>query len=208
MPNYTVKQGDCLSSIAQKYGLFWKKVYEHPKNADFRKKRPNPNIIYPGDVVFVPDKEEKKESGATGKRHRFRVKGVPAKLRLRLLIEDEPRANEEYTLEVDDKTFSGTTDADGRLEHFIPPNAEKGKLIVGENKDEYALNIGHLDPIDEISGIQARLNNLGFDCGKVDGINGPKTKAAMKCFQEKHGLTIDGIPGTQTQAKLREVYDS
>jgi len=172
------------------------------------KKRPNPNIIYPGDVVFVPDKEEKKESGATGKRHRFRVKGVPAKLRLRLMTNDDPCANQEYTLEVDGKTFSGTTDVEGRLEHPIPPNAKRGKLIFGKEHREYRLNIGHLDPTDEIKGVQSRLNNLGFRCGKVDGIMGTLTKYAIEMFQEAFDLSVTGEPDSKTKAKLEDMHGS
>ena len=82
MPNYTVKQGDCISSIAQKHGLFWDKVWNHPKNANLQERRKDPNVLSPGDVVFVPDKDEKEESGATEQRHRFKRKGVPEKLRI------------------------------------------------------------------------------------------------------------------------------
>jgi LysM domain len=52
---YTVKSGDTLSSIAQKQGIrSWQEIYNHPDNAAFRIKRPNPNLIYPGDVVMLP----------------------------------------------------------------------------------------------------------------------------------------------------------
>jgi peptidoglycan hydrolase-like protein with peptidoglycan-binding domain len=39
-------------------------------------------------------------------------------------------------------------------------------------------------------------------CTKVDGIFGPKTKAAVKTYQKKHGLTVDGIVGPKTWDKM------
>lgn len=46
--------------------------------------------------------------------------------------------------------------------------------------------------------IQERLNSLGFNCGKVDGIFGAGTYAAVIAFQKAHGLTPDGIVGQNT----------
>jgi hypothetical protein len=34
--------------------MTWQDLYNHPFNAAFRLKRPNPNLIYPGDVVMIP----------------------------------------------------------------------------------------------------------------------------------------------------------
>jgi len=52
---YTVKSGDNLSLIAQQHGLkSWRDIYDHPDNAAFRLKRPDPNRIFPGDVVMIP----------------------------------------------------------------------------------------------------------------------------------------------------------
>uniref|UniRef100_UPI003AB84D64 peptidoglycan-binding domain-containing protein n=1 Tax=Clostridium scindens (strain JCM 10418 / VPI 12708) TaxID=29347 RepID=UPI003AB84D64 len=50
--------------------------------------------------------------------------------------------------------------------------------------------------------MQERLNALGYDCGAVDGINGPKTQAAIKAFQRAMGLIVDGIVGPKTWSKL------
>lgn len=53
--------------------------------------------------------------------------------------------------------------------------------------------------------VQLRLNQLGFNCGTVDGIFSSKTNAAVKAFQTKNGLVVDGIIGSKTIAKLFEV---
>jgi len=53
---YTVKVGDNLSAIAKRFGIpNWQSIYNSPENKAFRAKRPNPNLIYAGDVLMVPD---------------------------------------------------------------------------------------------------------------------------------------------------------
>jgi hypothetical protein len=52
---YTIVYGDNLTKIAKRHGLAsWKDIYYLPENAPFRAKRPNPDKIYPGDVVLIP----------------------------------------------------------------------------------------------------------------------------------------------------------
>ena len=53
-----------------------------------------------------------------------------------------------------------------------------------------------------IRDVQTRLKKWGYYTGVVDGINGPKTIAAVKKFQKKYGLTQDGIVGPLTAAKM------
>lgn len=50
--------------------------------------------------------------------------------------------------------------------------------------------------------VQTRLKKWGYYTGNVDGINGPKTIAAVKAFQKKYGLVQDGIVGPLTAAKM------
>ena len=54
----------------------------------------------------------------------------------------------------------------------------------------------------EVTALQNRLNALGFDCGKADGVFGANTEKAVIAFQKAHGLTADGIVGEKTYAVL------
>lgn len=50
--------------------------------------------------------------------------------------------------------------------------------------------------------IQTKLKNWGYYTGAVDGIYGSKTTEAVKSFQRKNGLTVDGVVGEKTLAAL------
>lgn len=50
--------------------------------------------------------------------------------------------------------------------------------------------------------VQQKLKNWGYYTGTVDGIFGPKTEEAVRSFQKKNGLTVDGIVGSRTLAAL------
>jgi lysozyme len=54
----------------------------------------------------------------------------------------------------------------------------------------------------KVSELQQRLKDLGFDPGAIDGVFGPRTKAALRNFQLAKGLVADGIAGPKTLAAL------
>jgi N-acetylmuramoyl-L-alanine amidase len=57
---------------------------------------------------------------------------------------------------------------------------------------------------DDVADLQRRLGGMGFDAGRVDGIFGPNTEAALREFQRNTGLTVDGVCGPATyQAMVR-----
>lgn len=53
-----------------------------------------------------------------------------------------------------------------------------------------------------VRALQQRLKALGYNIGTVDGDFGQTTEAAVKAFQDRNGLTADGIAGTATLNKL------
>lgn len=50
----------------------------------------------------------------------------------------------------------------------------------------------------EVTQIQTKLKRWGYYTGNVDGIYGSQTLVAVKYFQRKNGLKVDGIAGTKT----------
>jgi uncharacterized protein (TIGR02594 family) len=53
-----------------------------------------------------------------------------------------------------------------------------------------------------VRAIQQALKEKGFDPGGIDGVWGRKTIAAVKQFQSEHGLDVDGVVGPKTKAAL------
>jgi peptidoglycan hydrolase-like protein with peptidoglycan-binding domain len=53
-----------------------------------------------------------------------------------------------------------------------------------------------------VAALQVALKSRGLYSGAIDGIIGPRTTVAVRAFQRKHHLTVDGIPGPITCAAL------
>lgn len=92
---HKVCQGECIESLADRYGFFPETLWKHSENSELRKLRDDQNILQPGDVVMIPDLEMREESAATEKLHKFRRKGVPAKLRIVFYKPVDPEDQEE-----------------------------------------------------------------------------------------------------------------
>ena len=55
---------------------------------------------------------------------------------------------------------------------------------------------------DDVSAVQKRLKQWGYYSGAVDGIYGYATERAVRWFQEKNGLQVDGVVGEKTAAAM------
>jgi LysM domain len=189
MGSYTIKQGDHLAKVAKQFGFrHYETIWNAGENAKLREQRPDPNVLYPGDVLFIPEKKDRDEFRPTAKQHRFRVK--ISKIKLRIVVRDFdnlPLANTGCRLEF----------------------AENGVLAIPDLDYEIPLHIGHLDPVEMDSGWKARLINLGYYWGSIDdGEEELRLGWSREEFQCDYHVTITGKPDGATRAKLKEVYGS
>lgn len=205
---HTVRAGDCIASIAFENGYSPATLWDAEENADLRELRQDPNVLLPGDQVVLPPKEERTVTRPTGKRHTFVRRGVPEKLKLQFLLDDAPRKDEPYTLEIDGKVVSTgkSTDGDGRIEQSISPSARSGRVLFRDGKEVYELRLGHLDPVTTVRGAKARLKNLGFYHGEIDEASDDATDLAVCEFQESRGLDPTGELDDETTSELKKAY--
>lgn len=207
MKTHIVEQGEYLSLIGDRYGTSWQRIWNHPANEDIRNRRKSPNILHPGDELKIPDIEIREESVRTGVAHRFILERKPQIFRLVLRDSfDQPMEGMEYELEIPGHDpIKKETGADGLIEAEIPKGVSKIKMnALGK---EFDIEVGSLDPVAHLTGVQQRLKNLNFDCGSVDADLGPKTRSALIRFQRWVGLPPSGLADEATRKGLEEHHE-
>jgi hypothetical protein len=204
MPFHDVKQGETLIALAVKNGLeSWQDILNASENAELKKKRPDPGILMAGDKVFIPNRVLRQEASAVDAKHPFKITRPTAWLRL--AVKDANGASlsgKKYELSVDSVVTSGSVPADGVIERAVPVDADSGTLTVwldDATTEVWSLRIGYMDPLDETSGVEARLANLGFNCGDLE--------SSVRAFQERVGLEVTGKVDDTLRDKLKSYYD-
>jgi N-acetylmuramoyl-L-alanine amidase len=209
MPYHQVQQGEWMGSIAAQYGFaLWRPIWKLAENADLRSKRTDPELLFPGDLVWIPEVKQNFVARPTDSPHKFTRLNDRAKLRLRIVDVDRfirAFGPIPYLLEMEDgSTQSGEISREGQeIEVDLSLRAEKGTL---QMRGVEPILIGGLDPLNTVSGMQGRLQNLGFDPGPIDNIAGPLTASAVREFQQRNAIQVDGIIGPETRGKMKEVY--
>lgn len=216
--NHTVRQGEHLARIALAHGFAnYDSIWNHPLNAELKVKRKNPNTLFPGDNLFLPEAEQKTVNKSTDQEHLFVKHATALKLRLKLSAAlDEVFAETLCQLNIGAQTTNLKTDANGELTKYIEAATEKAILLVNRELRrqtkvitltfEIPLLIGHLDPVEELSGQRARLLNLGYYRDTSPDEIEAEFVSAVEEFQCDQGLAVDGVCGAKTQAKLREIH--
>jgi N-acetylmuramoyl-L-alanine amidase len=214
---HTIKEGEGTTKVADSYGFFADTVWNASDNSALKDKRKDMNILYPGDVLVIPAKRTKWIDVSPGSSYRIQRKGIPAALRVRFLTGEVPRAGIDYFMCTETSSGDpipdrqGTTDDGGWVNEPLPPSAVKVTITLATDpeQEEYEFEIGQVNPIDTVSGLRARLVNLGYSCGDENGEElGELTKAALSAFQGDYGLTITGKADSATRDALQQAFQS
>ncbi|MFO0553319.1 MAG: peptidoglycan-binding domain-containing protein [Polyangiaceae bacterium] len=215
MPTHVVAQGDCIASIADRYGFHDPAaLFDHADNAALKALRKLGSVLLPGDRVVIPERAEKwQESCATGKVHSFTLKRPVVHLRVLVRwTNGDPIAGKRYVLKVEGRPdVEGTTGSDGLVEAEVPAAALRGEIHVHWDGADVnwplvlPVHIGHLDPLDTPTGVQGRLANLGYGCEITGEL--ADTRDALAAFQREEGLEPTGELDDKTRDALRSRHE-
>jgi type VI secretion system secreted protein VgrG len=118
---------------------------------------------------------------------------------------DQPLANKPFRLVIEkQEPVDGLTDEKGRLLWEVPKGVEKATLFFLFRR--FDLELDALPDVNEVVGVQERLNLLNYFTGRVDGNLGPRTQNALKSFQKKHKLNENGKLDEATLRSLKEAF--
>ena len=90
--------------------------------------------------------------------------------------------------------------ATGVINEITARSLEEARFKLGDRV--LSFNSSSLMRGDDVSNLQDRLIQMGFNCGKVDGIYGANTERAVKEFQKSVGIAADGKCGPATLISL------
>jgi hypothetical protein len=126
-------------------------------------------------------------------------------------VQERPRANIPYRLELQGRQITGQIDGDGYLEVAIDGTEREARLLLNPDtlqQEEFRIMLGHLDPIEEIVGVKQRLANLTFDCGDRSNEMTPGLREAIAAFQRHVGIEVSGELTDETRQQIRQRHGS
>ncbi|MBP1647084.1 MAG: hypothetical protein H6Q30_529 [Bacteroidetes bacterium] len=213
---HRVEQGESLYSIAKKHGFpNWRLIFDDPANTELKKKRPNPHVLQPGDIVQIPEvpKEPHLKVPLDGRTVITRTRQGFQPIRILLLGQDRlPRTNTEYTLKFQGGEVKGKTNGAGLVREEIPVDARELTLHVED--DRWVLRVGDLNPLTPdtndqgVEGAKARLRNLGYFLADVNSDPNKEFKSALIKFQADQGLKKSGDLDDATRQALMARHGS
>jgi len=213
MKAYVVRAGDYLTRIAFRAGMKVADIWDHPKNADLKKLRKSPDILHPGDLLFIPDVPASAKDVTVGETHTFQavVPTVDVELAVTQTDADAPGKNVlagmAYRVLGGPEELTGTVPSDGLIKLKVPVTVAVVRLVIEEAGVEYPVVVGGMDPESERSGWGKRLANLGFlDDHEVDETF--DLAPSLRAFQRAHNLPQTGEADDATRKALEDKHGS
>ena len=207
MTPYVIKQGDYLAKLAHELGFDLATILDHEKNAELKKKRPDPNVLYPGDVLFVPEPEPPSTPVAQGTSNDYGAKVPTVKVTLVFEGDGKPMANQPCEVDGLPET-SATTDGQGEVTFEVPVNVREFTVTLTGTDYQYQVMVAHVDPPTEQSGLRQRLTNLGHYRRASDPEDAEAFAGAVASFQAASSLPQTGEVDDATRDAIVAAHGS
>ena len=163
MQPYVICRGDFLRKLAYQLNFDADAVWNDDKNAELRRARPDPRLLYPTDVLYIPDEQDRQrpaQSLVTGSDNSF-VATAPT-MPMIIAFKDPRCASQACAIPELPGLVGLSADTEGVVSFDIPVTVDMFTVQFTEIGLEYPCGLGYLDPINTLSGIFQRLQNLGY----------------------------------------------
>lgn len=211
MRTHVVRQGDHLERIAWEGGVSARSVQELEENAHLRERR-DPNVLEPGDVVYLPDRRPPELTVTKSTTNKFVARLPRSRIEMTLRGPSGALSGAAFTVEgVPGPPIEGTTDGEGVARFDLPIHAEHAEVVVAEHCLRFRVRVGHLDPPETESGVFARLHQMGYLAGGPPGEDIRSAAAlerAVRAFQTDRGIEATGELDQETRDALVERHGS
>ena len=210
---YIVRQGDHLARLAYVHGFDANEVWSHESNAELRVMGRTPEILNPGDILYLPVKPKEGLAFSAGTSNRYRAQVPTVKVSMAFKDADRVLADEPY--EVHGLGTDGSsgqpearkTDGNGKVELELPVTTREVTIIFPNQNIAYEVRVGDMDPASEISGVQKRLENLGYlPRDRESASEAAYMQGAIAQFQKEHGLSPTGTLDENTSKLLKDEH--
>jgi N-acetylmuramoyl-L-alanine amidase len=204
-----VRAGEHTSGLAYRHGCTASDVWEHPKNEELKRVRANPDVLRPGDLIWLPEAPLRKSYPiAPGDKLTITV-SVP-KVPVTIFLcdrEHKPLSGLAYQVVGLAGDVKGTSGSDGKVSFMVPVTLKEVELYLPERDQRIPMLIGALDPENTVSGAIARLNNLEFyDYGDRSAEQEQEYRAhCLEQFQKRFGIPVTREFDETTMKKIAEV---
>jgi hypothetical protein len=218
---YVVRAGEYLTAIAYGRGLKPNDVWNDPDNADLKKLRVNPEMLAPGDVLYLPPVVRTWLPLQVGSTNQLVAK--PPKVELHVVLSDpagQPYAGKAVHLDPQVAEVDPTTDGTGLLKVLVPVTVKVLTATIIDDGTTFQIRVGHLDPHDVVTGTVSRLRQLGYigderrllalDRPYLNGIDAVQSSLTrgIAAFQEDQGSDVDGACDDDVCDQICGAHDS
>jgi len=208
---HVVVPGDRMSSIAHEHGYKDYKLLYLAQSDDFKKLRPNPEILMPGDKVTLPDKIDEKHPAKDKKQHKYEEDTTLPEVRIVLRVAGQPFANKTVIAwgckgpEWAKLPTLVTTDKTGMALFRILPELDEITLSSTDPIFEVKLRVGDLRPVTAPGGVEQRVDNLGYRV-PVAPASAPAGSEAEKKAREAQERSIKNVVA-RFQERMKKAPD-
>ncbi|MBL8743201.1 MAG: peptidoglycan-binding protein [Myxococcales bacterium] len=216
MRPYVIRQGDYITKLGHTLGFDALTVWNDPKNAGLRERRPDPDMLHPGDLLWIPDApDHRRLSVKAGATNRYAAHIPKKAIDLKIQIGGEALPKEPYMiLGLGPEPVEGETDERGHLVTKVDVSVREIEVILTRKERTLRLRIGDLDPVDTLAGLRKRLLHLGYyqptkvGIENEDATDGDALVSALKSFQAHEKLTVSGKLDEDTRKALQGAHGS